>query len=60
MENALALGADMVGMCRPLISEPDLPRRLLAGGNSAPARCVDCNQCLLAIAENPLSCVNFS
>lgn len=59
MEKALAQGADLIGMCRPLISEPDLPLRLLADGEAAAPRCIDCNKCLLAIAKQPLSCVNF-
>jgi 2,4-dienoyl-CoA reductase-like NADH-dependent reductase (Old Yellow Enzyme family) len=60
MEKALASGADLVGLCRPLISEPNLPRRLLTEKGGPPARCIDCNQCLLAIAQRPLACVNFS
>ena len=60
MEAALAQGADLVGLCRPLISEPDLPQRLLADPEHAHARCSDCNQCLLAIASEPLSCPRFA
>ena len=60
MENALAQGADLAGLCRPLISEPDLPRRLLAANGDAAARCIDCNQCLLAIAKEPLACRHFA
>jgi 2,4-dienoyl-CoA reductase-like NADH-dependent reductase (Old Yellow Enzyme family) len=39
--------ADLISMSRPLIREPGLPNRWLAG-NREPAQCVSCNQCLRA------------
>ena len=44
IEAALATGADLVGMARALIADPDLPRKLL-GGRAAEVRpCVACNE----------------
>jgi 2,4-dienoyl-CoA reductase-like NADH-dependent reductase (Old Yellow Enzyme family) len=37
--------ADFVSMCRPFISEPDLPRRWLEGRGSSRSDCIDCNCC---------------
>ncbi|MBU4275536.1 MAG: NADH:flavin oxidoreductase [Proteobacteria bacterium] len=59
MEQVLAAGADMVGLSRPLISEPDLPARLLHGPDRRRSRCTSCNQCLLTIANEPLCCLEF-
>jgi 2,4-dienoyl-CoA reductase-like NADH-dependent reductase (Old Yellow Enzyme family) len=45
MEEVLTAGdADFVSMCRPLISEPDLPRRLRQGIQDQ-SRCLSTNQC---------------
>jgi 2,4-dienoyl-CoA reductase (NADPH2) len=41
---ALAGGADLVGMARPLIADPDLPRKLLAGRAEEIRPCVACNE----------------
>jgi hypothetical protein len=38
--------ADYVAMSRPLISEPDLPRRWLEGRGSRSTDCVSCNSCI--------------
>ena len=43
MEAILDSGADMVSLCRPFISEPDLITRLKNG--QAKARCVTCRKC---------------
>lgn len=44
IEAALAAGADLVGMARALIADPDMPRKLL-GGRAAEIRpCVACNE----------------
>jgi 2,4-dienoyl-CoA reductase (NADPH2) len=44
IEAALAAGADLVGMARTLIADPDMPRKLL-GGRAADIRpCVACNE----------------
>jgi 2,4-dienoyl-CoA reductase (NADPH2) len=44
IDEALAAGADMVGMARALIADPDMPRKLL-GGRAADIRpCVACNE----------------
>lgn len=58
MEDALTRGdADLVALCRPLISEPDLISRWEEGDLSRP-RCVSCNKCLEAVkARQPLGCV---
>jgi len=48
--------ADFIAMARPLISEPDLPNRWLAGGRE-PAQCPSCNLCLAEIEQgNKLRC----
>jgi len=38
--------ADFVAMCRPFISEPDLPKRWLAGKGGSGTDCISCNGCL--------------
>jgi 2,4-dienoyl-CoA reductase-like NADH-dependent reductase (Old Yellow Enzyme family)/alpha-beta hydrolase superfamily lysophospholipase len=58
MEKALADGhADFIGMSRPFIREPDLPRRL-RGGGLARATCVNCNLCLIktVLRYDPVAC----
>jgi NADPH-dependent 2,4-dienoyl-CoA reductase/sulfur reductase-like enzyme len=44
MEEALARGADLVGMARPFIADPELPRKLLGGRASEVRPCVSCNE----------------
>lgn len=59
IEKTLAEGADMVGVCRPIISQPKFPSIIFQGGDHPKARCISCNKCLLHIAEHPLKCVHF-
>jgi 2,4-dienoyl-CoA reductase-like NADH-dependent reductase (Old Yellow Enzyme family) len=35
-----------ISLCRPIISEPDLPRRWQEGRGSSSADCISCNSCL--------------
>jgi 2,4-dienoyl-CoA reductase-like NADH-dependent reductase (Old Yellow Enzyme family) len=42
---------DFFGMARPLIREPDLPNRWLAGSGDESAACISCNQCFGAIMQ---------
>jgi 2,4-dienoyl-CoA reductase-like NADH-dependent reductase (Old Yellow Enzyme family) len=44
MEEALARGADLVGMARPFIADPQLPAKLLAGRWPEVRPCVSCNE----------------
>ena len=44
IEAALAAGADLVGMARALIADPDMPRKLLAGRAAEIRPCVACNE----------------
>lgn len=44
MEDALAAGADLVGMARALIADPDLPRKVLENRRSEVRPCVACNE----------------
>ena len=37
-------GIEAVAFCRPLIAEPELPKRW-AEGDRSPARCLSCNRC---------------
>jgi 2,4-dienoyl-CoA reductase-like NADH-dependent reductase (Old Yellow Enzyme family) len=47
LEAILQRGAvDFIALCRPLISEPDLPNRWLAGQGSSTTECISCNSCL--------------
>lgn len=46
--------ADFVSLARPLIREPDLPRKLLAG--KPIADCVSCNICLMHDGRSALRC----
>ncbi|MFX4260723.1 NADH:flavin oxidoreductase [Pelotomaculum propionicicum] len=59
MEHLLKNGADFIGICRPLICEPDLPNRLLHSPDKRQSRCTSCNKCLMHIARQPLKCVEF-
>jgi 2,4-dienoyl-CoA reductase (NADPH2) len=42
--DALAGGADLVGMARALIADPDLPRKVLSGRAAEVRPCVACNE----------------
>jgi 2,4-dienoyl-CoA reductase-like NADH-dependent reductase (Old Yellow Enzyme family) len=59
MEDLLEQGVDVIGMCRPLICEPDLPKRLLQSPDKRTARCTSCNKCLRRIARQGVKCVEF-
>ena len=48
---------DYIAMSRPLIREPQLPRRWL-DGNRTPATCISCNKCFLpGMKEGGIYCV---
>lgn len=56
MEEILQRGqADLIALARPLIADPEFPRRI-AAGDLSPSRCVNCNICLVHIQEKPLQC----
>jgi 2,4-dienoyl-CoA reductase-like NADH-dependent reductase (Old Yellow Enzyme family) len=44
IEAALAAGADLVGVARPLIADPDFPAKVLAGREQEVRPCVSCNE----------------
>lgn len=44
-------GIDFFGLSRPLIREPDLPDRWLAGRGDASAECISCNRCFGAVMQ---------
>ncbi len=44
---------DFISLCRPLISEPDLPNRWLHGRGGPEADCVSCNSCLYDMLVHP-------
>jgi 2,4-dienoyl-CoA reductase-like NADH-dependent reductase (Old Yellow Enzyme family) len=44
IDDALAAGADLVGMTRALIADPDLPRKVLSGRQEEVRPCVACNE----------------
>jgi 2,4-dienoyl-CoA reductase (NADPH2) len=44
IEAALAAGADLVGVARPLIADPDFPSKVLAGRAAEVRPCVSCNE----------------
>jgi len=43
----------LIALCRPLICEPDLPNRWLAGRGSSTAACISCNSCIYAMIVHP-------
>ena len=50
-------GMDYIAMSRPLIREPDLPKRWLKGERS-PAKCISCNSCFKpGLEEGGIYCV---
>lgn len=59
MQDLMDEGVDMVGICRPLISEPEFPNKIFGAPEKTAARCISCNKCLLRIATQPLRCVEF-
>lgn len=44
---------DLVALCRPLLCEPDLPRRWREGRGPHTAACISCNSCLYAMLVHP-------
>ncbi len=59
MQGLIDEGVDMLGICRPIISEPDFPNKILYLKEKNTARCISCNKCLLRIATQSLKCVEF-
>jgi 2,4-dienoyl-CoA reductase-like NADH-dependent reductase (Old Yellow Enzyme family) len=50
-------GIDYISMSRPLIREPDLPKRW-EQGDTSPARCISCNKCFVpGLKEGGIYCV---
>jgi 2,4-dienoyl-CoA reductase-like NADH-dependent reductase (Old Yellow Enzyme family) len=49
--------ADLIGMARPLLREPNLPNKWMQG-NKADSLCISCNKCTfdMGVNGNPLKC----
>jgi 2,4-dienoyl-CoA reductase (NADPH2) len=58
VERALAAGADLVGIARPLIADPDFPAKLLSGHEDQVRPCVSCNEDCRAFDPQLLCSVN--
>ncbi|MEM7750867.1 MAG: FAD-dependent oxidoreductase, partial [Pseudomonadota bacterium] len=49
--------ADMIGLCRALLADPDWPNKAKAGRSDTIRRCIACNQCWAWIAGGePIAC----
>ncbi len=48
--------ADFISLSRPLIYEPDLPKRW-QNGDISPAKCISCNGCYMTMMQGPVYCV---
>lgn len=57
-ETIVATGqADMVGMCRALVADPEWPRKAAAGQDDEIVRCIGCMRCWVWVTEaKPLRC----
>ncbi len=54
LEEAIHLRkADFIALCRPLICEPNLPNRWLAGSGSQATECISCNSCIYSMSVHP-------
>ncbi|MFC6090101.1 FAD-dependent oxidoreductase [Saccharothrix lopnurensis] len=51
-------GADMIGMARTLIADPEWPNKALNGKANSIRPCVGANWCLASIVNSPLACVH--
>jgi 2,4-dienoyl-CoA reductase (NADPH2) len=56
---ALDGSCDAVSIARPLLANPDLPRTLMKGHETAERPCSYCNKCLLNVLEHPLGCYDL-
>ncbi len=57
MQDVLDKGFEFVAMARPLIREPNLPKRMKAGKTDA-ATCISCNKCLVEMRRKTgIKCV---
>ncbi|MFW9830097.1 MAG: NADH:flavin oxidoreductase, partial [Candidatus Thorarchaeota archaeon] len=48
--------ADFIGLCRPLIREPDLPNKWLKGTGKTTCDCISCNGCTGSLLSGSLRC----
>jgi 2,4-dienoyl-CoA reductase-like NADH-dependent reductase (Old Yellow Enzyme family) len=56
MERIVQQGdADLISLCRPLIAEPFLPKRIREK-RTHPSKCISCNLCLAYLEWKPLRC----
>lgn len=58
MDEVLGRGIDMVSICRPFISEPDLISKLIAGQEES--RCLSCSKCFVLPKKTGKRCVQHS
>ena len=49
--------AHFVSLCRPLIRQPDLPKKWLKGTGESTADCISCNACLDNVAKVGVRCI---